>query len=260
MVLKPRHGSGGRGVVVLSSAADWPAAVDGLDATYGDGVLVQSFIGGLPLGLDGAVKGGEVFLTLIREKVVTPPPSRVELAFRGPARLPPAAQASIVDTLQRAVDALGVDGAVFHADGIWTSGGDFVLIELSARPAGLVITSRLVPACTGVDFLAEAIRLQVDGTGRFEPAFLCPTLLHYWSHPSGVVRRVPPAAALLALPHVIAVEVGLREGQRLETPRSLDDVIDNGYVLACGDLWAEVEAARDEAESRFAIEPRRSAA
>jgi len=256
VVLKPIHGSGSQGVVVLPSVDDWTAIRNDLDASlYDQGGLVQSFVEGIVLGLDGAIQDGRAILTLAREKEMTPWPYRVELTHRAPANLPASAWESITECLQIALVALGVNGSVFHADAAWTAAGQLVLIELSARPAGVMITSKLVPQCTGIDFLAEAIRLQLNGEGSFKASYLRPSLLHYWNYVSGIVKRTPTIRELHKMPGVVEAEIGLHAGQHLQTPKSVHDLTGNGYLLLSASHWSEVQATFDEAKSLFEIEP-----
>jgi biotin carboxylase len=256
VVLKPIHGSGSQGVIVLPSLDEWLVIRNDLDdSLYDEGVLVQSFANGIVLGLDGAIQNGRAILTVVREKEMTPWPYRVELTHRAPASLPASAWESITESLQIALVALGVNGSVFHADAIWTGASQLVLIELSARPAGVMITSKLVPECTGIDFLAEAIRLQLNGEGCFNASGLRPSLLHYWNHLSGIVKRAPTIHELRKLPGVVDAEIGLHAGQYLQTPKSIKDIIGNGYLLLSAGHWSEVQATFDEAKSLFEIEP-----
>jgi biotin carboxylase len=258
VVLKPAHGSGSRGVVVLSSPGEWETLRRNLVETpYEAGAVVESLVTGTSLGFDGAVQAGRVVVTTIREKEMTPLPSRVELTYRAPgtSNIPASACDTVAQTLQSAVAALGIDGAVFHADAVWATGGDLFLTELSARPAGLAITAALVPTCTGVDFLAEAIRLCTTGGGDFSAAFHHPTILHYWNHPSGIVRACPSAEAVRAIPGVVAAEVGVHVGQLLKTPTCVGELIGNGYVLVSTPDWDTTQSALDSAATLFDVMP-----
>jgi biotin carboxylase len=256
VVLKPIDSSGSRGVMVASSADEWAVIQNKFDDTlYNQGALVQSFVDGRILGLDGAIQDGRAILSLIREKEMTPRPYRVELTHRAPAKLPAAAWESITNSLQTALVALGVEGSAFHADAIWTAENQLILIELSPRPAGVMITSKLVPQCTGIDFLAEAINLQLNGEGCFRATHYRHSLLHYWNHPSGVVKRLPAPHELYKIPNIVEAEIGLREGQFLQTPKSIADLISNGYLLLSADSRSQVEDAFRKAKTLLEITP-----
>jgi hypothetical protein len=196
----------------------------------------------------------------VRQKILTPPPDRLELNYRAPADLTNDRVAIIRRTLARALEGLGVSHSVFHADAIWTADNRLVLIELSARPAGLGITSELVPACVGIAFVAQAIALHVFGDGAFEPLASRPTLLRYWNVGTGIVRRVPTVGQLLAIPGVIGAECGLVAGQALHAPRTLDDLVGPGHLLISAGTWTDVEAAENEVLSLFEMESHRDVA
>ena len=256
VVLKPTHGAGSRGVRVIGSLADWISLKqEGADdrGRYAEGAVLEAFVRGTEIGLDGAVVNGKVTLTLARAKALTPLPYRVELTYRAPAHLPARAIETIRTNVQRAAKALGITNSVFHADAIWTLDDNLVLLELSARPSGLMIARKLIPACTGVDFLAEAIRLHATGKGVFEAKFHRPTLLYYLHHHKGRVRGVPPMKDLLRIPHLMDAEVGLVPGQVLRTPSHIGEFIKNGYLLLNAESWPEIELTLNLALSLFEI-------
>jgi len=256
LVLKPTQGAGSRGVRVLADLAEWQQQGPALLAQpcYADGLLLEAFVAGQVLGIDGAMQRGQLTLTLVREKHMSPLPHRVELAYRAPARLPAPAWPEIEAQLGQALRLLQVDGSVFHADGIWTPDGRFVLIELSARPSGLMISSRLVPACTGVDFLGQALALHALGEGDFRPRQALPTLLEYWHPPPGRLHRVPDAGELRRWPGVIDCEVGLQPAQTLQPPTHIGELLGRGHLLACRPDWTALEALRERALALFELE------
>jgi biotin carboxylase len=264
LVLKPTHGSGSRDVVVLSSFDDWAAVRVALGertsaetdsiTIYDRGAVVQSFVNGMVLGIDGAIKAGHTVVTCVREKEMTPLPYRVELGHLAPnpPSLPSIALTKILESLQAALIALGVNNSVFHSDLIWTPESKIVLIELSARPSGAAISSKLVPQSTGVDFLAEAIRLQCTRDGDFEPLFTRPSFLRYWSG-SGLVKRVPDVETLSTLPGFCEAEIALHVGQIIKPPTNTSELICNGYVLASSDNWPDLRKVYHRSISMFEI-------
>lgn len=257
VVIKPTYGSGSRGVLVLNSEEAWHQLsqnTNNLTSHYGVGAVIEAFIDGIVLGIDGAVAAGEVVITTVREKEMTPLPWRVELAYKTPSCLPNEATPRIYKEISSALKALGVDGSTFHADAVWTDNGRLVIIEMSARPAGLMITRGLVPLSTGVDFLAEAIKLHATGYGSFEAKYAVPSLLHYWHHNGGIVKQLPSSKEILQDPHVADVEINLRIGQTLHIPASVGELIVNGYMLLRANTWTEIEDSRRHAISLINIE------
>jgi biotin carboxylase len=256
VVLKPSHGAGSRGVRVLRNRTEWlqlKLLFEAHRSLYEDGAVVEAFIDGKVLGIDGAVVNSKAIITLIREKLMTPLPYRVELAYRAPALLSSKAVDQIDTVFQLAVNALGLDNCVFHSDAIWTMENELVIIELSARPAGLMITQKMVPACKGIDFISEAILLSLTGSGNFASTHERPTLLHYWYHRDGRVCCVPTIDQLISLPNVISAEIGVKQGDVMTLPKSVSELLPNGYILLSADSWVEIETIMQKAASLFKI-------
>lgn len=254
LVVKPPRGSGSRDVLVVEHESDWRSMTTQVCAAFPeDGLLVQAFVDGLVLGVDGAVIDGRVTVTLLREKRMSPWPHRVELAYRGPARLEPSVAQRVVALVTAGVDALAVQDAPLHADVVVTPAGQPVLIEMAMRPSGLRIASSLIPACTGISFLGEALSLHRFGYGRFAAQAMRPTLLHYWHHPGGRVLRVPTPRELLDIPQVLSAEVGWQPGQQAMMPTTVAELLRGGHLLVAADDWASVEGSLAAALSLFEV-------
>jgi biotin carboxylase len=256
LVIKPRCGSGSRGVRAVASIQDWPSAVrDALADPPAEGWVLETYIDGMVLGVDGAVVNGRSQIVLVRDKRMSPLPHRVELAYRAPALLSVSAMCELQTMLSVAWSALGVRNCLYHADVILQPQGRPVLIEMSARPSGLGIAADFVPACTGVDFLSQGLRLHRAEEVNFVPQRAQPTLLHHWHHSGGYVKRVPSAPELLKLPHVLGAEVGWSIGQYVKWPTNVGELLEGGHLLVSAQSWDEVESTLSHALSLFEVTP-----
>jgi biotin carboxylase len=160
----------------------------------------------------------------------------------------------LVALLRTASKALGIEGCVFHADVIFTDDDRFTLIEMSPRPAGMMIASELVPECTGVDFLGEAIELCLTGKGNFRPMYNRPAILHFWNFPNCVVNRVPSSQELTQVPGVKVATIGLHVGDVLRQPRDAGDILSNGHILIAADTFEEVESCFTRSINLFEVD------
>lgn len=256
LILKPRYGSGSRGVLVVAGAYEWHDAVaQVLDEAPAEGWVLQSLVDGVALGVDGAVVRGRARIVLVREKLMSPWPHRVELVYRAPADIPDVATVRLEELLGRALTAVQANDCLFHADVILGPDGQPVLVELSARPSGLRIAAELVPACTGVDLLGQGLRLHQHGHADFAPRRAWPTVLHYWHHAGGIVQQAPDAAALRQLPNVNGAEVGWMPGQTVCGPASVAELLPAGHLLVSAPTWNEVESTLCRALSLFEVKP-----
>lgn len=254
VVLKPRRGSGSRGVRVIPAQQDWPTALlEDIRNTPKDGWIVEQYIYGVALGVDGVLINGSPKVVLVRKKQLSPWPHRVELAYRAPTLLSPKTMHQLDSMLSTAWNTLNGDSFLFHADLILQPDGRLVMIEMSARPSGLGIAAEMVPACTGIDFLNEGINLHLTGKGNFNPQQVRPTILHHWSHPGGRVEATPNVEQLLRLPHVISADVKWKPGQQVQSAENAGGLQSAGHLLVSAPSWDEAEASLNKALSLFEI-------
>lgn len=154
MVIKPRYGSGSRGVKLVQTPEDVAAYLG--DAVNED-VVLETVFPGTEYGVDAAVFGGELSLYLIREKILTPPPYRQCVGYLALDRQ---TEKSMYDTvyayLQQVIQVLGINHCLLHCDLMWHQGKPMV-IELSGRPSGHNLHNLFTPMATGVSMVDRYI-------------------------------------------------------------------------------------------------------
>ena len=252
-VVKPARGAGGRGVHRIGDAGDWAVwcAVHAAEEHPG-GVLLEPFCPGEPHGVDAIVRNGRVHVALLRGKRLDFSHGILETAHHtfGTAGSP--RERRVEATLQALVDALGYRDGLLHADLVIDDDAVHV-VEMSPRPSGLHLSSHLLPASTGVDFLGLGIR-QVRG----EPFELAPShagcwALQYLALGPGRVEALPGREAREALPAIREWRIGVAVGERLDAPTTLRTLLSRGHLLARGDSPTTVLSRVDEALATFEI-------
>nr|QDO67121.1 PyrK [Streptomyces candidus] len=177
-VVKPTGASGSKGIFELHGESDLEPAMaelqriadpsfDAVFRQFGAEFIVEEYLTGDELSVEGFVADGTVHQLLLTDKVTTVP-FHLEVSHRLPSVLPAAAQDQILACSEKIVRALGFDNCAFHLEAKW-DGERMRFIEVAARPAGDYIASHLVKAATGIDFFANVIRV---ATG--EPLQLVP--------------------------------------------------------------------------------------
>jgi len=235
-VLKPRFGSGSKGVIVVEHPgavehaiachlAQQPAAAD---------TLIEELILGDPAGLDGAVTDGKFTLTLLRDKQLTSLPYRAEINYAAPARFGPDVYAQVIKTIGKAARALGLNNCLIHADLVIPEGCSPVIIEMSGRPSGLFIASKMVPACTGVDFIGEGIKLALGERTDFCPRQQRPVVLWYFPLPPGRIEAVPSSDLVRSRVGVLDFVCCLKPGDELDEITTAREVLTRGFILTTG--------------------------
>ncbi len=230
-VVKPTHGSGSRGVKVIREIKDWVELEDG---AYQDGILIEDFIVGTSLGVDGWVENGNVTVLCVREKKLTPLPFRVEYAFGAPLVLPKMSQDSLDRTMNNAVMAIGLENGVFHADLIVDQNNDVWMIEMAPRPSGLMISRNLVKRATGVSILDVGLQIvtnipveaTIENYGSYVLQYIIPNDSEYIGVKSAIDEVYCPQYVIEYKPGSFA--------NATNVPTNMADIIKNGYFIVNG--------------------------
>jgi len=243
-IVKPRFGSGKKGVVAVMDGSETERAIaEHYHSWTTDAqTLVEELMPGRELGVDGVVLHQRVLVPLVRDKLVTPLPYRQEIQYLAPASIGAELVETVRQTLERAVPALGLDNCLLHADVLIDEHGQCRIIEIAGRPAGLLLTSLLLPAVSGANVLREFIRFQLGEPHDFSPRRLRPACLSFLRLPTGRVSRVPAASAVAEAPGVLAYECRIEPGARLSPITCSRDVLARGYVLTTAETLPEAQA------------------
>lgn len=149
MVVKPRYGSGSRGVELIDSTEALQRYLGEMQNIISEDLIVETVFQGTEYGVDAAVLDGELSLFLVREKILTPPPYRQCVGYLSvvPQKEEGLYQ-KISEYLQRVTRVLGVNHCLLHCDLMWYLGRP-MLIELSGRPSGHQLNNLFTPLATG---------------------------------------------------------------------------------------------------------------
>ncbi len=237
-ILKPRYGSGSRGIFYLKDSCELAEALASLD---GEDYVLEDCVPGEEYGVDGAVIQGKFYMILLRRKINTPPPARQAVGYFA-CGTEHAFWQEAHDHVEKVAHCLGLEECLLHCDVIRGAEGPFV-IELSARPSGHNLHNLFTPLCTGVDPAEEYIKYRLGELFSFVPREIKPMMIHYFDG-QGRVERVPDriqaetivrrAAGESALCRLLAWQCNLREGGVLGAVRDGHSVMGRGYYILEG--------------------------
>ena len=253
VVVKPRFGSGSRGVVICEDQAALTAHLDRI-LPAPDDMIVEECAGGTEYGMDAAVVGGRLEVILLREKILTPLPYRQAVGYYSvtdPAS--PVARAAAT-VMQTAVRVLGLTNCLLHADLMWDEEAAFV-IEVSARPSGHHLHDLFTPLATGMDPVREFLKLAVPGLGSpycFTPTHTRTLLIRFFDFANCRVTRVPTAEEVRTSP-VLAYEEHCL-GEYMPPVTDGPTLLKRGYAILEAADRAGLDAAADDLLARFALE------
>jgi len=213
--------------------------------------LVEDFIGGPEVALEGLVVAGRLRVLAIFDKPdPLDGPFFEETIYVTPSRLPDAAQAAIAECAQAAVTALDLREGPIHAELRWNKDGAW-LIELAARPIG--------GRCSAALKFGDGVTLE-ELIVRHALGMPLPSLERE-ARPSGVMMLpVPHSGTLRAIrgqteaarvPGIDAVQVTVAPGQTLVAwPEGSRYV---GFIFAHGDTPELAEAALRAAHQQIEL-------
>jgi biotin carboxylase len=262
VVVKPSRGSGSRGVFVARGAADLDAwlpyhLAERARLPAPQTTLVERQIVGREFGVDGAMIGADFHLVLIRDKELTPLPHRLGYGVFAPADIDERTGATIAETVGRAATGFGLRDCLLNADVIVDQAGTAWVIELTGRPSGFHISSRMIPAALGVSPMRELISLLLGDRADLTPRRRSGSVLRMLGADTGTFRSVSGIEQALAMPGVVACETYLRPGDVVQPMVDGRTGFRCGFLLTAGPDRAEAERRWREAASciRWEMEP-----
>lgn len=229
-ILKPRYGSGSRGIYMLMNIEELK---DALDAVADEPYVLEECIDGEEYGVDGAVTKEGFWMILLRRKENTPLPFRQAVGYLS---VWPSDEFwnQVRDYMEKVVVCLGLKECLLHADIIRSKEGPFA-IELSARPSGHNLHNLFTPLCTGVDMAEEYIKYRMGLPYSFTPKSIKPMMIHYFDM-QGKVKSVPDKRKVKEiLKAQLAVwNCHIRAGEELRPVSDGHSVMGRGYFVLEG--------------------------
>ena len=260
-VLKPTFLAASRGVIRANGEREFLDAWKRIEAIlsdpavaqkggeWGREILVEDYLPGREVALEGLLKDGELStLALFDKPDPMEGPFFEETIYITPSRLPRETQDEIARVAGRACLALGLTRGPVHAEMRLTEAGP-ALLEIAGRSIG-GLCSRMLRFGTGMSLeellLKDALGIDVTSQKRESPAagaFMIPIPA------AGVLEEVRGVAEARAVPGIEEITISAHLGQRLvplpEGARYL------GFVFSRADTPEQAEAALREAHRRL---------
>ena len=217
-----------------------PGTAAGADERYT--LLVESFVPGPEIALEGMLCGGELSVLAIFDKPdPLDGPFFEETIYVTPSRLPRSVQALAAERVRAGCAAYGLTEGPVHAE-LRIHDGDAWVIEIAGRTIG-GDCARLFTFGSGTSLehlvLRRALGESPDGPFRGEAC--AAGVLMIPTPGAGTLRRVEGVMEASRIPGIREVSITVREGYEL-TPLPEGGTY-LGFVFAFGDDPAEVEAS-----------------
>jgi biotin carboxylase len=252
VVVKPADSAGSRGVSLVASAAGLPGAFAAALHHAANGVvLVETFMAGVEMSVEGFMTGGRFVPLACSDKIRTAPPHLLDTTVLFPSEQPAGIQARAIDLVGRAALALGLDAAPVHAEVMVTAQGP-MMVELAARGPGFKVFTGMLPWVTGIDGVGELIRLSVGSATGFAAPQARGAVLRFPEVAPGRVARLAGIDTARSVRGVTELEIYCREGDTVRPLASGADRV--GHIIALAETRGAALAAVLAAEAALTIE------
>lgn len=162
-IVKPVDSSASRGVKKVENESELKDAIEEAKGYSRTGqVLIEQFIGGKEFSVETLTQNNETTVINITEKLVIGEEYGyfVEDTHIEPARIGKQDWSMIKEEVCKALTLINANNCPSHTEvKIWN--GKAYIIEMACRLGGDYITSDLVPLSTGVDMLANLVKLSI---------------------------------------------------------------------------------------------------
>jgi biotin carboxylase len=221
----------------------------------GEPLLVEQYVPGPELSIDGLLTGGDLTVTAIFDKPQTPSgPTFEETMLITPSQLPAPVLAEAIATAGRAARALNLRHGPIHAELRVDQRHDQarpVMLELAARSIG-GLCSRALRFGGGMSLeelvLGNALRRPApSGRTSTQPA----GVLMLPVPRGGVLRAVGGRADAAAVPGVTGLTITIPAGHQVRPLPDGDRYL--GFIFAAGGTPAEVEKALATARDKLSV-------
>jgi biotin carboxylase len=209
-------------------------------------IVVEQCIEGIEHSVETVTWQGHTHVLAVSDKVKTALPFRVDKSVNYPTVLTGARLEALHDLVKASVRALGITVGAAHVEACTTAAGP-QLFELGARCGGGGTPDPIVPFLTGIDMLAEVVRIHAGDAPRTLSAGANRGCVYRFLTPApGELRGVEGLEDVATWPGVLDCAVTVGAGQEIKPVRVGADRA--GFVIAGGETRADAERLADRAE------------
>ncbi len=264
VVMKPLALSASKGVIRADDADEFvagfervreiltsPEALQECGSELADRVLIEGYVPGVEVSLEGVLDGGKLRVLAIFDKDPLEGPYFEETIYVTPSRLSEDEQARVIETAERACLALGLEDGPVHAELRLNSDGVYP-VDIAARSIG-GLCSRTLSFGTGMSLeellLRHAIGAVVPSYERQENAA---GVMMIPIPAAGTLRDVSGQAEAEAVPLIESVTISMHVGsEAVPLPEGSEYL---GFIFARGETPEAVEAALRESHALLEFE------
>ena len=259
-IIKPRFGSGSRGVKLLNSYKDLETELDE-EGIFTEDFVIESCCEGIEYGVDAIVKDNKASMVLLREKVNTPYPFRQCIGYYSVPLKEDNKELfdNINDLLSKIVSLTKINDCLMHADIIADDDNSPFVIEISPRPSGHFLHNCFTIHATGFNMLDYYLELMlaklrgedVDLKYKYNAASM---FIKYFDFQNGKVLSVPDEEEIRSKFPIVEYECNIKHGDVMCEIKDGISVMGRGFFIVSADSLDHAAELCKEIENEFVIE------
>ena len=234
-VIKPIDSSGSRGVRFSSNVLETNSSYceKALSISSTNTGLIESFIDGPEIAVDGFVSNGKVYVLSICDKKRSEPPYLLDIELTFPSSIPEANLKEIRLMAKRIMQASKIQNSPFHIEIIVSKDGP-VLVEFAARGAGFNVFDRIIPYVAGLDTVHLQIKQCLGEVIQLNKISQKAAYLYFISsEQNGVMKSIKGIENIQNIKEIAKIKLFYKEGDQVKKLSSGSDRI--GYILSLSD-------------------------
>ena len=258
VVVKPRCGSGSRGVEIFNTRKELQEKfLKG--EPYDEDYIVESCVSGPEYGVDGVFVVGDFILILLRGKKNTPAPYRECVGYYSVIETDKNKEffTKVKNLMNEVGKVIGFVNNIVHADIIRDSSDNPFIIETSARPSGHNLHNLFTPMASGVDEVTEFIKMAVPELKMpysFKPSVHKNTLIKYFDFENVRINNVPDEKLLFEKYPLKAYCCNLKKGMYLGKVTNGASIMGRGFFILEASTTFELDGYSDAILNEFEVE------
>ncbi|MDL2212318.1 ATP-grasp domain-containing protein [Erysipelotrichaceae bacterium OttesenSCG-928-M19] len=253
-ILKPRFGSGSRGVVQIDNIEKLYECISNVIEENEDYIL-EDAIPGVEFGVDAMILDGNFNLVLLREKKLTPLPNRQAIAYY--SKYDENKYHGLLEKATKKVKAivkqLGINNSIMHAD-LMVNDKDIFMIEISARPSGHNMHNNFTIKATDYDMLDNYIRYQMGEDITFDEIKVKNVCMHYFDFENVLFKKVPTESEIMEIKGVLQFKCNIKVNDSRRIISQGSDLINDGFVIIQANNREEFDKIINQVKACFEVE------
>lgn len=257
-ILKPRFGAGSRAVSLVANQKQLFDTLS-LYMPLKEDFIIEDCIEGPEFGVDGGIINGKLEVTLLRQKINTPPPVCQCVGYFS---LPKNSDTitkynSVTVFLNKLISVLEIQNGLFHADLIYNTKTGWFPIEFSPRPSGHNLHNLFTIKCTNIDVIKEYLNCSENlyaNTSCFISQNIKPMLIHFFNFEKVHITGIPDEKYLYSKYPLVYYKCNMKKNDWLGEVIDGKSIIERGFFILEADSIEKLDVLKNLFLAEFKTE------